>query len=40
MRGPIPFDMRDHSLAASMETGIIFHADTSTGGIEIVECFG
>lgn len=37
MGGPIALDMRDGSLTTAMEVGIIFEADPSVGGVQIME---
>lgn len=38
MGGPVPLDMRDHTFSTAVETRVIPYADTSAGGVEVVEC--
>lgn len=34
---PVPFNMGNDPFSASVETGVVGHADASAGGIEIVK---
>lgn len=40
MRGPVPFNVGNHSFATSMQTGVILYTDPSTRGIQIKESRG